>query len=96
MSVELNFEGFRDLIQRVAVQWYALAKKEFGADMAVVDAYLAKNPFTAEQSTDNEAAYEKLMDIRCKLFVSFFCSILFFQKLFYVKFPKNRKSNLYR
>jgi len=68
MSVELNFEGFRDLIQRVAVQWYALAKKEFGADMAVVDAYLAKNPFTAEQSSENEAAYEKLMDIRCKLF----------------------------
>ena len=87
MSVELNFEGFRDLIQRVAVQWYALAKKEFGPDMAVVDAYLAKNPFTAEQSSENEAAYEKLMDIRCKLFVSFlFCyKHIMFQKLFYEK-----------
>ena len=72
-SIELNFEGFRDLIQRVAVQWYALAKKELGpnsAEMASIDAYLANNPFTASQTTDNETAYEKLMDTRCKLFVS--------------------------
>ena len=37
--------------------------------MDAVDAYLAKNPFTAEQTADNEIAYEKLMDVRCKLYV---------------------------
>ena len=78
-SVELNFEGFRDLIGRVAVQWYAAAKKEFGADFAAIDAYLAQNPFTATQTTDNEAAYEKLMDIRCKLFVSLKIHLIIFK-----------------
>jgi len=68
MSVELNFEGFRDLIQRVGVQWYAQAKKEYKSEFGAIDAYLAKNPFTAEQTTDNEGAYEKLMDIRMKMF----------------------------
>lgn len=65
----MNFEGFRDLIQRVAIQWYSAAKKEI-ADMDAVDAYLAINPFTAEQTSDNEEAYERLMDVRCKLYVS--------------------------
>ena len=39
--------------------------------MDAVDAYLAKNPFTAEQTADNEIAYEKLMDVRCKLYVRY-------------------------
>ena len=67
----MNFEGFKDLIQRVAIAWYAQAKKEI-TDMDAVNSYLAKNPFTAEQTSDNEEAYERLMDVRCKLYVSFF------------------------
>jgi hypothetical protein len=69
----MNFEGFKDLIQRVAVQWYALAKKEI-LDMDAVDKYLAVNPFSASQTTDNEEAYERLMDCRCKLLVSIYYS----------------------
>ncbi len=65
----MNFEGFKDLIQRVAVQWYALAKKEI-VDMDAVNNYLSKNPFTADQTAENEEAYERLMDARCKLYVS--------------------------
>ena len=67
----MNFEGFKDLISRVAMQWYGNAKKEI-LDFEAVDAYLEKNPFTAEQTSDNEEAYEKLMDVRCKLYVSKF------------------------
>jgi len=63
----MNFEGFKDLISRVAMQWYGNAKKEI-LDFEAVDAYLEKNPFTAEQTSDNEEAYEKLMDVRCKLY----------------------------
>lgn len=65
----MNFEGFKDLIQRVAMQWYSAAKKEI-PDMDAIDAYLSINPFTAEQTHDNEEAYERLMDIRMKLYVS--------------------------
>lgn len=65
----MNFEGFKDLIQRVAIQWYSLARKEI-TDIEAVDAYLSINPFTAEQTSDNEEAYERLMDVRCKLYVS--------------------------
>ena len=65
----MNFEGFKDLIQRVAIQWYALAKKEI-IDFEGVEAYLAKNPFTAEETASNSEAYERLMDSRCKLYVS--------------------------
>ncbi len=65
----MNFEGFKDLIQRVAVQWYAIAKKEI-IEMDAVNNYLSKNPFTAAQTAENEEAYERLMDVRCKLYVS--------------------------
>lgn len=65
----MNFEGFKDLIQRVAIAWYSSARKEI-TDIEAVDAYLSKNPFTAEQTHDNEEAYERLMDCRCKLYVS--------------------------
>ena len=75
----MNFEGFKDLISRVAMQWYGNAKKEI-LDFEAVDAYLEKNPFTAEQTSDNEEAYEKLMDVRCKLYVSYFHGIFFIQK----------------
>ena len=75
----MNFEGFKDLISRVAMQWYGNAKKEI-LDFEAVDAYLEKNPFTAEQTSDNEEAYEKLMDVRCKLYVSYFHGIFFYPK----------------
>lgn len=65
----MNFEGFKDLIQRVGTEWYAKAKREI-TDIDAVDAYLAVNPFSAEQTADNEDAYEKLMDCRMKLYVS--------------------------
>ena len=87
----MNFEGFKDLISRVAMQWYGNAKKEI-LDFEAVDAYLEKNPFTAEQTSDNEEAYEKLMDVRCKLYVSYFHGIFFYSKkgirvmLFWVSF----------
>ena len=71
----MNFEGFKDLIQRVAIQWYALAKKEI-IDFEGVEAYLAKNPFTAEETASNSEAYERLMDSRCKLYVSLRITVL--------------------
>ena len=67
--MSMNFEGFKDLIQRVATSWYAAAKRDI-TDIEAVDAYLALNPFTAQQTSDNEEAYEKLMDCRMKLYVS--------------------------
>ena len=33
----------------------------------MVNSYLQESPFTAKQSTENEIAYERLMDIRLKL-----------------------------
>ena len=33
----------------------------------MVNAYLQDSPFTAKQSTENEIAYERLMDVRLKL-----------------------------
>ena len=65
----MNFEGFKDLIQRVAIKWYSQSKREI-TDLEAVDSYLAVNPFTAQQTHDNEEAYERLMDVRMKLFVS--------------------------
>ena len=35
--------------------------------MDMVNAYLQDSPFTAKQSTENEIAYERLMDVRLKL-----------------------------
>ena len=84
----MNFEGFKDLISRVAIQWYGNAKKEI-LDFEAVDAYLEKNPFSAEQTADNEEAYEKLMDVRCKLYVSYY----FHEKRFLI-LKGNKGANL--
>ena len=65
----MNFEGFKILIQRVAAEWWNLAKKEI-IEIDSVKAYLQDSPFLAKQTPENEAAYERLMDIRCKLYVS--------------------------
>ena len=65
----MNFEGFKILIQRVAGEWWNLAKKEI-IEIDSVKAYLQDSPFLAKQTPENEAAYERLMDIRCKLYVS--------------------------
>ena len=78
----MNFEGFKDLIQRVGMEWYAKAKREI-TDIEAVDAYLAVNPFSAQQTSDNEDAYEKLMDCRMKLYVS---------ELFLIFFGKSKLS----
>ena len=62
----MNFEGFQDLMRRIARTWYERAKVEI-LEMDLVNAYLQDSPFTAKQSTENEIAYERLMDIRLKL-----------------------------
>ena len=64
------------------MEWYAKAKKEI-TDIEAVDAYLAVNPFSAQQTSDNEDAYEKLMDCRMKLYVS---------ELFLIFFGKSKLS----
>ena len=65
----MNFEGFKILIQRVAGEWWNLARREI-IEIDSIKAYLQDSPFLAKQTPENEAAYEKLMDIRCKLYVS--------------------------
>ena len=72
----MNFEGFKILIQRVAIEWWALAKKEI-IELDSVKNYLQESPFLAKQTPENESAYERLMDIRCKLFVSVYILILY-------------------
>ena len=62
----MNFEGFQDLMRRIARTWYERAKIEI-LEMDMVNAYLQDSPFTAKQSTENEIAYERLMDLRLKL-----------------------------
>jgi hypothetical protein len=37
-----------------------------------VDEYLQEDPFTAKQTPENEIAYERLMDVRLKLYVGGF------------------------
>ena len=64
------------------MEWYAKAKREI-TDIEAVDAYLAVNPFSAQQTSDNEDAYEKLMDCRMKLYVS---------ELFLIFFGKSKLS----
>ena len=64
----MNFEGFKDLIQRVAVEWWRLAKREI-IELDSVKTYLQESPFLAKQTTENETAYERLMDVRVKLYV---------------------------
>jgi len=62
----MNFEGFQDLMRRIARTWYERSKIEI-LEMDMVNAYLQDSPFTAKQSTENEIAYERLMDVRLKL-----------------------------
>ena len=64
----MNFEGFKDLIHRVAGQWWKLAKKEI-VELDLVQKYLQESPFLARQTPENELAYERLMDARVKLYV---------------------------
>merc|ERR1712128_296689 len=63
---KMNFEGFQDLMRRIARTWYERAKMEI-MEMDMVDAYLKESPFVAKQSTENETAYERLMDVRLKM-----------------------------
>lgn len=41
-----------------------------GSNLSQVNEYLQVNPFTARQTPENEIAYERLMDVRLKLYVS--------------------------
>ena len=66
--MRMNFEGFQDLIHRVVTQWWQVAKKEI-VEMDLVTTYLEESPFKAKQTPGNEIAYEKLMDVRVKLYV---------------------------
>ena len=72
VAPEMNFEGFKSLIQRVASEWWALARREI-IEIDPVKRYLADSPFNAKETPENAAAYERLMDSRCKLFVSPLC-----------------------
>ena len=65
----MNFEGFQHLLTRVVSDWYELARKEFKADFESIYYYLQESPFTAKQTPENEEAYERLMDVRMKLYV---------------------------
>lgn len=65
----MNFEGFVDLLHRVVEEWYSMAKREV-EDIEAINAYLENSPFSAKQTPENERAYEKLMDLRMKMFVS--------------------------
>eukprot|EP00090_Calanus_glacialis_P027047 TRINITY_DN4255_c0_g1_i1.p1 TRINITY_DN4255_c0_g1~~TRINITY_DN4255_c0_g1_i1.p1 ORF type:complete len:575 (-),score=153.79 TRINITY_DN4255_c0_g1_i1:116-1840(-) len=62
----MNFEGFQDLMRRIARTWYERAKMEI-MEMDMVNEYLKESPFVAKQSTENETAYERLMDVRLKM-----------------------------
>jgi len=62
----MNFEGFQDLMRRIARTWYERAKVEI-IEMDYVNAYLEHSPFLAKQTPENETAYERLMDVRLKL-----------------------------
>jgi len=62
----MNFEGFQDLMRRIARTWYERAKAEV-IEMDMINTYLKESPFVAKQTPDNELAYEKLMDIRLKM-----------------------------
>merc|ERR1712213_259149 len=62
----MNFEGFQDLMRRIARAWYERAKAEI-IEMNLVNNYLKESPFVAKQTPENELAYEKLMDVRLKM-----------------------------
>ena len=62
----MNFEGFQDLMRRVARTWYERARVEI-LEFDLVTAYLQHSPFTSQQTPNHETAYERLMDVRLKL-----------------------------
>ena len=64
----MEFEAFKHLIRRLAHEWFKRAQLE---REDCISTYLKSSPYTAQQTDDNVAAYEKLMDIRMKLYVSF-------------------------
>lgn len=70
-AAKMNFEGFKDLMHRVARSWLELAKRKV-TDMDKILDYLADDPFTAKQTSNNEEAYEELMDVRMQLLVGNF------------------------
>ena len=45
----MNFEGFKDLVQRVAIEWWKLAKREI-IELDMVKEYLQESPFLAKQT----------------------------------------------
>merc|ERR1712047_141719 len=65
VKMTMNFEGFQDLMRRIARAWYERAKAEI-IEMNMVNNYLKESPFVAKQTPENELAYEKLMDVRLK------------------------------
>merc|ERR1711962_1156243 len=66
VKMTMNFEGFQDLMRRIARAWYERAKAEI-IEMNLVNNYLKESPFVAKQTPENELAYEKLMDVRLKM-----------------------------
>merc|ERR1712004_652270 len=66
IKMTMNFEGFQDLMRRIARAWYERAKAEI-IEMNMVNNYLKESPFVAKQTPENELAYEKLMDVRLKM-----------------------------
>merc|ERR1711936_995811 len=66
IKMTMNFEGFQDLMRRIARTWYERAKAEI-IEMNMVNNYLKESPFVAKQTPENELAYEKLMDVRLKM-----------------------------
>lgn len=62
----MNFEGFQDLMRRIARTWYERSKLEI-IEMDMVQDYLKESPFVAKQTPENETAYERLMDVRLKM-----------------------------
>eukprot|EP00094_Tigriopus_californicus_P001703 TCALIF_01648-PA protein Name:"Protein of unknown function" AED:0.01 eAED:0.10 QI:51/0.5/0.66/1/1/1/3/0/582 len=65
-AAKMNFEGFKDLMHRVARSWLQLAKRKVTDIDKILD-YLADDPFSAKQTANNEEAYEELMDVRMQL-----------------------------
>jgi len=53
-------------MRRIARTWYERAKIEI-VEMDMVNNYLKVSPFVAQQTPENETAYERLMDLRLKL-----------------------------
>ena len=65
----MNFQGFKYLIERVAREWLQASKDAFKENFKSIHAYLQTDPFSAAQTEETEKSYEKLMDVRLKLYV---------------------------